>query len=81
MKTTMNFEDVLAILRGTATGERGFGRLRWKNVRFISIQKPDAHSKMTAPYLYASTTSEDMIPWNPTAEDMLAEDWYEVKVD
>lgn len=51
---------------------------------FIELQVPDAHSKMSHPYVYIDTTGlqtnnsdtpKDIVPWAPSQTDMLAEDW------
>lgn len=42
----------------------------------IGLQKPDAHSKMTLPYLYIRTVQGALVPWLASQTDLLAEDWY-----
>lgn len=51
---------------------------------FIELQVPDAHSKMTSPYIYIDTTGlqtdnadapKSRVPWLASQTDMLAEDW------
>jgi hypothetical protein len=42
----------------------------------VKIQIPDAHSKMTRPYLYMQTEDGERYPWAPTVEDILADDWF-----
>ncbi len=51
---------------------------------FIKLQVPDAHSFMTAPYIYIDTAKlesdnpdapKSRVPWAPTTNDVLAEDW------
>lgn len=51
---------------------------------FIELQRPDAYSKMTSPYIYINTTglqsdNEDAprsrVPWFPSQTDLMAEDW------
>ena len=53
---------------------------------FIELQVPDAHSKMTHPYIYINTTGlqtdnpdapMSLVPWLASQTDMLAEDWEE----
>ena len=53
---------------------------------FIELQVPDAHSKMTHPYIYINTTGlqtdnpdapKSLVPWLASQTDMLAEDWTE----
>ena len=48
---------------------------------WLELQRPDAHSKMTLPYLYlnypdgAQNTPGARVPWLASQTDMLAEDW------
>lgn len=51
---------------------------------FIQLQRPDEHSKMTAPYIYIDTEglktdNEEAprcrVPWLASQTDMLSEDW------
>ena len=51
---------------------------------FLELQVPDAHSKMSAPYIYIDTTGlasdnphapKVLVPWLASQTDMLAEDW------
>ncbi|MCK5605573.1 hypothetical protein KAR91_27010 [Candidatus Pacearchaeota archaeon] len=49
----------------------------WGPDVFISIQTPDAGSKMTAPYFYV-TSRFGMVPWIPTMIEMLTQVWDEV---
>ena len=48
---------------------------------WLEMQRPDAHSKMTLPYLYlnypddAQNTPGSRVPWIASQTDMLAEDW------
>lgn len=50
----------------------------------LELQRPDAHSKMTRPYIFIDTTGlqtdnpeapKDRVPWLASQTDMLAEDW------
>ena len=60
-------------------------RKGWNGVGiFVKLQRPDALSKMTQPYLYIDTTGlvssnpdvvKGRIPWLPSQSDMLSEDW------
>jgi hypothetical protein len=47
---------------------------QWQDDVFISIQKPDENSKMTAPYFYV-TSRFGMVPWIPTMIEMFSEKW------
>jgi len=51
---------------------------------FIELQVPDAHSKMTHPYIYIDTTGlktdnpdapKNRVPWLASQTDMLSDDW------
>ncbi len=42
---------------------------------WLALQVPDAHSKMSLPYIYMSTVTGDLVPWLASQTDMLAEDW------
>jgi Protein of unknown function (DUF2829) len=42
---------------------------------FLELQQPDAHSKMTLPYVYMSTVDGRLVPWTCSQTDLLAADW------
>lgn len=42
---------------------------------WIALQIPDAHSKMSLPYIYMSTVDEKLVPWLASQTDILAVDW------
>jgi hypothetical protein len=42
---------------------------------FIKLQIPDGNSKMTQPYVYMKTVSNDLVPWVCSQSDLLANDW------
>lgn len=48
---------------------------------WLTLQVPDAYSKMTLPYVYmsypndASNTPGARVPWLASQTDLLAEDW------
>ena len=42
---------------------------------WLELQVPDAHSKMTQPYIYMKTADENLVPWLASQTDVLAEDW------
>lgn len=46
---------------------------------WLGLQRPDAHSKMTLPYIYMKTADDRMVPWLASQTDILAQDW--VRVD
>jgi len=44
----------------------------------LELQVPDAHSKMSLPYVFMNTVSGDRVPWLCSQTDLLATDWVEV---
>lgn len=52
-------------------------RVGWngKNM-YLELQVPDAHSKMTLPYVYMKTVQGDRVPWLCSQTDLLANDWF-----
>ena len=42
---------------------------------YLELQVPDAHSKMTLPYVYMRTAQGDLVPWLCSQTDLLATDW------
>jgi Protein of unknown function (DUF2829) len=42
---------------------------------YLELQKPDANSKMTLPYVYMKTAQGDLVPWLCSQTDLLAIDW------
>ena len=77
----MDFGQALAWLReGHKVARKGWNG---KGI-FLMLQVPDAHSKMTHPYIYIDTTGlqttnpdapKDRVPWLASQTDMLANDW------
>jgi hypothetical protein len=55
---------------------RKVARQGWngKNM-WLRLQVPDAHSKMTEPYVYMHTAQGGKIPWLCSQADLLADDW------
>jgi len=58
------------------------GRLGWNGKGlWLELQRPDAHSKMTLPYIFisypadAANTPGARVPWLASQTDLLAEDW------
>lgn len=47
---------------------------QWSSDVEIKVQRPDEHSKMTAPYLYVESRF-GLVPWIPTQIEMFSEDW------
>lgn len=77
----MNFGQALEKLKeGKKVKRKGWNG---KGI-FLELQVPDAHSKMTHPYIYIDTLGlettnpdapKDRVPWLASQTDMLAEDW------
>jgi hypothetical protein len=42
---------------------------------YLEIQLPDAHSKMTLPYVSMYTATGDLVPWLCSQTDLLSTDW------
>ena len=77
----MNFGKALEALKeGKKVARKGWNG---KGI-YLELQNPDAHSKMTLPYIYIVTTSlitdnpdapKGVVPWLASQTDMSAEDW------
>lgn len=64
-------DAVLAMKGGAAVTRAGWnGKDMW-----LQMQVPDAHSKMTLPYVFMKTVQGDLVPWLCSQTDLLAEDW------
>lgn len=44
--------------------------------QYLELQVPDAHSKMSLPYVFINTVKGDRVPWLASQTDLLATDWY-----
>lgn len=68
----MNFGDALTALKaGLRVARHGWnGKGMW-----LELQRPDAHSKMTLPYIFMKTADNNQVPWLASQTDMLGEDW------
>jgi hypothetical protein len=68
----MNFGQSLEQLKlGSKVSRSGWnGKGMW-----IALQVPDAHSKMSLPYIYMKTVDGKLVPWLASQTDVLAEDW------
>lgn len=71
-RTGMDFGTALLTLKnnGKVYRDGWNGKGLW-----LEMQVPDAHSKMTMPYLYLNYPSGGRVPWAPSQTDVLAEDW------
>ena len=80
----MNFgQSIESLKQGKKVARQGWNG---KGI-FIELQVPDAHSKMTHPYIFIDTTGlqtdnqkapKNRVPWLASQTDMLAEDWNEI---
>lgn len=68
----MDFGEAIRELKlGNSVSRAGWnGKGMW-----LSLQVPDAHSKMSLPYIYMKTADEKLVPWLASQTDVLAEDW------
>ena len=68
----MDFSEALkAIKMGSMVSRLGWdGRNQWLAINLVSNNDP-----MTSSYIYIKTTEGRLVPWTPTQEDMLADDW------
>lgn len=74
----LTFGDAIHFLKlGKRVARQGWnGKGLW-----LEMQRPDAHSKMTLPYVFlnypqdAQNTPGARVPWLASQTDMLAEDW------
>lgn len=68
----MNFGDALDKLKAGArvTRDGWNGKGMW-----LALQVPDAHSKMSRPYIYMRTVDDQLVPWVASQSDVLADDW------
>lgn len=78
---TFSFGAALDLLKNG----RRVSRVGWNGKgMWLELQRPDAGSKMTLPYLYlnypidARTTPGARVPWLASQTDVLAEDWVQV---
>ncbi len=54
----------------------GVTRRGWNGPdQHLTLQVPDAGSKMTLPYVYITTVQGDLVPWLCSQTDLLAMDW------
>lgn len=68
----MDFGDAIRDLKaGNRVSRAGWnGKGMW-----LELQVPDAHSKMSLPYIYMKTADDKLVPWLASQTDVLAEDW------
>ena len=68
----MDFGAALHALKAGSTVTRSGwnGKGMW-----LGMQTPDAHSKMTLPYIFMRTADNQKVPWLASQTDMFSEDW------
>ena len=68
----MDFGDAIRCLkRGQRVQRHGWnGKGLW-----LELQVPDAHSKMSLPYVFMKTADEKLVPWLASQTDVLGDDW------
>lgn len=70
---TFNFGRAIELLK---TQSYKVTRKGWNGKEmWLELQVPDAHSKMTLPYIYMKTIDGHCVPWLASQTDILAEDW------
>ncbi len=71
-KDTFDFGQAIQSLKaGNKVTRKGWnGKGMW-----LCIQFPDAHSKMSRPYIYMSTADNKLVPWVASQTDLLDNDW------
>lgn len=57
---------------------KGMRLPNWSEDVIIRVQKPDEHSKMTAPYLYVESRF-GKVPWKETMIELFSDKWELVK--
>jgi hypothetical protein len=71
----MSFGDAIATLKSGGRVQR----IGWNGKHmWLELQVPDAHSKMTLPYIYMSTVTGDLVLWLASQTDILADDWCQI---
>ncbi len=69
---SLNFGQALEHLKSGGK----VARVGWNGKgMWLALQRPEAGSKMTLPYIYMSTVTGDLVPWLASQTDVLAEDW------
>ena len=66
----MQFEDAFKAIKNGAK----IRLISWESDVYISLQIPDVHSKMTAPYMYV-TSRYGQVPWMPTQIEIMSDQW------
>lgn len=69
-------EAIEAMRNGRKVTRHGWGH---GAISWLELQTPDAHSKMTLPYLFLWTLTGQRVPWVASQRDLLADDWFVVE--
>lgn len=71
----MTFGDALKLLKVsekvTRAGWNGKGQ-------YLELQRAEAYSKVTAPFISIRTVDGGVVPWVASQSDLLEEDWQQV---
>ncbi|WP_455363580.1 DUF2829 domain-containing protein [[Eubacterium] cellulosolvens] len=68
----MTFSEALELIKD------GFRltRMGWNGPnQYVTLQRPDEHSKMTEPYIYIVNAQGGVVPWLASQGDLMATDW------
>ncbi len=68
----MKFYEAIKMLDDNEADSMKLPHWHYKNA--IQVQRPDEHSKMTAPYFYAESIY-GKVPWIPTQIEMFSDEW------
>lgn len=56
--------------------DKKVGRTGWNGKgMWLALQRPDANSKMSLPYIYMKTADNKLVPWLASQTDVLGTDW------
>lgn len=70
-RTGLTFGQALEV---TKIGKAGMRLPQWSEDVIVRVQKPDEHSKMTAPYLYVESRF-GRVPWKETNIELFSNEW------
>lgn len=70
-RTNLTFGQALEVVKQGSVGMR---LPQWSEDVVVRVQKPDEHSKMTAPYLYVESRF-GRVPWKETNIELFSHDW------
>ena len=68
----MTFGDAMNVALGGGTVRN----VNWNGANMsVKAQIPDSWSKMTAPYMYMEDAQGNLVPWQPSQQDMFSNNW------